>query len=89
MFSVGEGVDSARGATAILAAATTLEARLESFTRTIANERLHSKLRNECHSCWIIANYCGDTLCGIHPLSDLVFLQVGGKRNALTKFRKI
>ena len=55
----GEGVNSARGATAILAAAITLVTCLEHpFTRTIANELLHCKERKECNRFWTIANYC-------------------------------
>ena len=55
----GEGVKSASGAIAILAAATTLETCLQRpFTRTIANELLHSKQQKECNSFSTIANYC-------------------------------
>ena len=45
----GQGVKSARGATAILAAATTPETCLERpFTRTIAKELLQTKQQNAC-----------------------------------------
>ena len=66
---LGKGVKSARGATqsATLAAATTLETRLNHpFTLAIANELLHSKHRKECNSfrplrhCELLrpTNYC-------------------------------
>ena len=56
----GGGVKSGRGAIAILAAATALEICLERpFTRTIANEPLHSKQQTERTSLLTTVNYCG------------------------------
>ena len=83
----GEGVKSARGATAILAGTTTLETCLERpFTRAIVNELLHSNQQKNAivcqplqtvasHELWHDLlqqnNYCGNTPCGIHPFSEL------------------
>ena len=82
VFGEGGGVNSARGATAILAAgrATTLETCLDRpFRRTIANKRLHSKQRKQLFDhCQLLRpmnrrtnycdrnNCCDDTPCRIY-----------------------